>query len=202
MTVHYQSASDRLKLLKKVMMFVDGGYLRQQMNDNLKEAQFLGDPEKSIFEANLQGIFGKSCERFFPNALADLIRIYYYDGVSTDPKHKKIKEYHEKLKKMNMVHVKTIPLIKSSKEKSGYKQKGIDTQISIDMISKAYENHYDVALLLAGDNDFEPVVNAVKNDAGKNVYGIYFSSSYSEHLKYSFDSVYEINKEEALDFLL
>jgi uncharacterized LabA/DUF88 family protein len=46
----------------------------------------------------------------------------------------------------------------------------VDTLIAIDMISKAYENHYDVDILLAGDDDFLDVVNAVKN-AGKRVYG-------------------------------
>jgi uncharacterized LabA/DUF88 family protein len=184
------------------MMFVDGGYLRRQMEDNLKDKLFLGDEKKSIIEANLQDIFGKACEKFFPTTLADLIRIYYYDGTSDDQKHENVRIYHDKLKEMNMVHVKIIQMTKSSKGKTGYKQKGIDTLISIDMLSKAYENHYDVAFLLAGDRDFEPVVKAVKDDAGKNVYGIYFDSSFSCDLKISFDSVFEIIKTEALSFLM
>ena len=201
MTVSY-GFGNRLKLTKRVMMFVDGGYLRRQMEDNLKDTPFLGDVKKSIIEANLQAIFGKACGRFFPTTLADLIRIYYYDGTSDDQKHENVRIYHDKLKEMNMVHVKTIQMTKSSKEKTGYKQKGIDTLISIDMLSKAYENHYDVAFLLAGDRDFEPVVKAVKDDAGKNVYGIYFDSSYSYDLKISFDSVFEIVKTEVLSLLM
>jgi len=192
---------ERRYLIKRVMMFVDGGYLRRQMEDNLSYAQFLGDEEKSKFEANLEEIYKRSCKRFFKNILDDLIRIYYYDGISDDLKHEKIRKYHEKLRNMASVHVKTIQVVKSSKEE-GYKQKGIDTLIAIDMLSKAYENHYDVAFLLTGDKDLEPVVNAVKDDAGKNVYGIYFNSSYSDDLKISFDKVYEINKEEALGFLM
>lgn len=47
-----------------------------------------------------------------------------------------------------------------------------------------------------------PVLKAVKNDAGKNVYGIYFDSSFSYDLKISFDSVFEIVKPEVLSFLM
>ena len=156
MTVSYPF-SHRLKLTKRVMMFVDGGYLRKQMEDNLKDTVFLGDEEKSIIEANLQAIFGKACEKFFPTTLADLIRIYYYDGTSDDQKHENVRIYHDKLKEMNMVYVKTIQMTKSIKEKMGYKQKGIDTLISIDMLSKAYEITMTLLSFLPGTEILNPL---------------------------------------------
>ncbi|MCW4048849.1 MAG: NYN domain-containing protein [Candidatus Bathyarchaeota archaeon] len=195
------SSGAPLTLIKKVMMFVDGGYLRTQMEKNLAGMKFLGDEKMSLYEANLQTIFGKACERFLSSIRADLIRIYYYDGESDDPKHSLIRSYHDKLRMMRDVQVKTIPMIKSSKQ-GGYKQKGIDTLIAIDMLSKAYENHYDVAYLLTGDSDLIPVINAVKDDAGKKVHGIYFESSFSEPLTIAFDSVYSIKRDEAFDLLL
>jgi uncharacterized LabA/DUF88 family protein len=54
------------------------------------------------------------------------------------------------------------------------------------MISKAYQNHYDVAVLFAGDDDFVDVVKSVKN-AGKQVYGVYFDKVTSQELKDSLD---------------
>jgi uncharacterized LabA/DUF88 family protein len=121
---------------KRIMLFVDGGYLRKQMEDNLKNRYFIEDKEKPKFETNLQTIFGKACERFMVDTRADLIRIYYYDGESDDQKHEQIRLYQDKLRSMSDVQVKTIELVKSSKQ-GEYKQKGIDTLIAVDMLSKA-----------------------------------------------------------------
>ncbi len=38
------------------------------------------------------------------------------------------------------------------------KQKEIDVQIAVDMLSGAYENSFDIALLGSGDGDMAPVV--------------------------------------------
>ncbi|UCF13247.1 MAG: NYN domain-containing protein, partial [Thermoplasmatales archaeon] len=47
-------------------------------------------------------------------------------------------------------------------------EKKIDIQIAIDVVSLAYENAYDTAVLVTGDGDFVPVVKKVRN-FGKNV---------------------------------
>ncbi len=195
------SSGSPLTLIKKVMMFIDGGYLRKQMDSNLEGTKFIGDELKPLFEANLQLIFNTACKHFMKNIRADLIRIYFYDGDSDDPKHSTVRAYHDKLRIMRDVQVKTIQLTRSSKG-SGYKQKGVDTLIAIDMLSKAYENHYDVAYLLTGDSDLIPVIDAVKDNAGKKVHGIYFESSYSETLSIAFDSVYQITKDDTLSLLM
>lgn len=75
--------------------------------------------------------------------------------------------------------------LKKTKEKKP-KQKRVDTLIALDMLSKAYENHYDIAILISGDEDHLPVVDAVKN-TGKRVYGVFFESHASSTLKESFD---------------
>ncbi len=36
----------------------------------------------------------------------------------------------------------------------GFKEKGVDVLLAIDMITNAYENNYDIAVLLSGDADF------------------------------------------------
>ena len=47
-------------------------------------------------------------------------------------------------------------------------EKGTDVQLAVDMLTHAFKNNYDVAILIAGDNDFAGAVQAVK-DNGKHV---------------------------------
>ncbi len=47
-------------------------------------------------------------------------------------------------------------------------EKKVDIQMAIDIISLAYENAYDTAVLVSGDGDFVPVVYKVK-ELGKNM---------------------------------
>jgi len=116
-------------------------------------------------------------------------RVYYYDAiipVEDDPKeHSKQKKFFNKFQlNMNLCEVKLGDLVKTSK---GFKQKGVDTLIAIDMITKAYLDHYDIAYLVAGDRDFANVVEAVKNYTGKIVIGVYEPTSVSEELLRAFD---------------
>jgi uncharacterized LabA/DUF88 family protein len=67
------------------------------------------------------------------------------------------------------------------------------------MLSKVYEDHYDIAILVTGDEDLLPVVKAVK-DAGKRVFGAFFEKHISSNLKDTFDLSFEINKDWVANF--
>jgi uncharacterized LabA/DUF88 family protein len=47
-------------------------------------------------------------------------------------------------------------------------EKGVDIQLATDMITHSFKNNYDVAILVAGDNDYVGALQSVK-DNGKNV---------------------------------
>jgi len=49
-----------------------------------------------------------------------------------------------------------------------YVEKGVDTFIVIDMLSHAFKDHFDTAILVSGDEDFAVLVENVK-DLGKHV---------------------------------
>lgn len=49
-----------------------------------------------------------------------------------------------------------------------YVEKGVDTFIVIDMLSHAYKDNYDTAILVSGDEDFAVLVDNIK-DIGKHV---------------------------------
>lgn len=56
-------------------------------------------------------------------------------------------------------------------DKSGndiYEEKGTDVNIAVDMVSLAFQNAYDEAVLLSADTDYEPAINIVRG-YGKNV---------------------------------
>lgn len=70
----------------------------------------------------------------------------------------------------------------------------MDVYIASDMLSKAYENHYEIAVVIMGDRDFLPLVDAVKNLTGKRVFGVVFDKHYTEDLRYAFDKCLIIDK--------
>ena len=58
------------------------------------------------------------------------------------------------------------------KEK-GKRSKGVDLTLAKDLLSHAFWGNYDVAILLAGDGDYVPLVKEVKR-MGKVVYSVFF----------------------------
>ncbi|MDO8563617.1 MAG: NYN domain-containing protein [Nanoarchaeota archaeon] len=65
----------------------------------------------------------------------------------------------------------------------GFEVKGDDIHLANDMLVGAYENKYDTAILVSGDEDFIPVVNTIKVRLKKRVENIYFRKSSSRWLR-------------------
>jgi hypothetical protein len=61
------------------------------------------------------------------------------------------------------------------------------------MLTKAFQNHYDIAAFLGGDDDFIDLIDSVKEVAGKRVYGFYFSHNASKRLLKAFDSKFDLS---------
>ena len=135
-----------------------------------------------------------------------LIRTYYYDGQYPDTNQSQFQEqkkFHDWLDRaMGNFEVKCGQLVKQND--GDWEQKGVDTIMAIDMISKAYRDQYDVAILVSGDADHIPAVKEVKN-SGKQVYGVYFDSdkisqSYSKDLITTLDLGYVLgDKHDGID---
>lgn len=73
-------------------------------------------------------------------------------------------------------------------------EKGIDVNIAIDMLTMAYRNLFDTAILVSGDGDFDKAIKSVK-DIGKHVENAYFKSGHSRQLMKICDKFIEIDKE-------
>ena len=54
-----------------------------------------------------------------------------------------------------------------------YEEKGVDVSLAVDMLTGAFQDEYDVAVLVSSDGDFKPAVEAVRA-TGKRVEYIFF----------------------------
>jgi len=104
--------------------------------------------------------------------------IFLYEGVVYPMSPEKKRWYEELSNRSGYV-------IKASFDKiasSGAIEKKVDINIAIDIISLAYENVYDTAVLVSGDGDFVPAVKKVK-ELDKNVEVWAFRYSLANALK-------------------
>lgn len=73
------------------------------------------------------------------------------------------------------------------------KEKGIDVQLSVDLIRFAFNNSYDIAIIISSDGDYVPAIQLAK-DLGKIIYNAYFVGSESYHIKNVVDKFIPIDK--------
>jgi uncharacterized LabA/DUF88 family protein len=88
----------------------------------------------------------------------ELHNIFLYEGVIY-PLSPEKKNWYKNLSK------KSGYIIRISFDKIAFNnaiEKKVDIKIAIDMVSLAYEDTYDIAVLVSGDGDFVPVVKKIK----------------------------------------
>jgi len=164
---------------RRVMIFIDGGYLRQGLIRKFGKDRFSMEGFQNLLQY-LSGLVG------FGRVQGELIRTYYYDAIVDETEKEKRQEQKSFFSMMRNIPFCTVRLGQLIKTSEGYRQKGVDILMAIDMLSKAYENQYEIAILLAGDGDFISLVEAVK-DAGKRICGAYLKEQVSNDLLESFD---------------
>ena len=137
---------------RRIMIFIDGQYLRK----GLKKAVGTDAINYDNFTDELLTFTGN------PILFPELLRVYYYDAIPNKEDAESIK-YEEQMSYLREILSNAdyeIKLGRMKKLKDGtFRQKGVDVQIAIDMMSKAYLNHFDTAILVAGDDDVLDVVN-------------------------------------------
>lgn len=171
------------RIYKPVMIFIDGGYLRKGFEEII--GRKIGDQPKdfSVLQRNLMQYVSDG------SIVGELRRVYYYDA-TVDPsdspeKYKELDDYFENIRKCDFYTVKLGRMIRTNGD---YRQKGVDVLITIDMLTKAFQNHYDIAVFVGGDDDFIDLVESVKELAGKRIQGFYFPRNTSKRLLNKFDS--------------
>ena len=175
------------KPFERVMVFVDGGYLRELCKKYYKH-------DNIDFEALYHGLIRNFNDYEFNLFQADLIRIYYYDAIVEEghSDYKAQREYFDDIEGEFSYTVRLGRLVKSSKKK--FKQKGVDILMAIDALTKAYQDHYDTGIFFVGDRDFLPLIEAVK-DAGKKTLCYWHTPDSSIDLIRCFDHRIRVTKE-------
>jgi uncharacterized LabA/DUF88 family protein len=116
-----------------------------------------------------------------------LIRTYYYNApVNRQDGEAKYRSQQKFFDKLNHVPYLTVKLGRLERRPGGLAEKGVDIKIAIDLLKLAYDDVYDVAILVSGDGDFAYAVNAVK-DTGKHVEVAYFEAAKLYYLRQAAD---------------
>ena len=112
----------------------------------------------------------------------NLIRIYYYNvPVRRQDGEERYKSQQKFFRKLYDIPYMEIKLGRLERQGDKMIEKGVDVNLAVDMLTLAYKNVYDTAILVSGDGDFAAAVNVVK-DIGKHVENAYFWKGHSDEL--------------------
>ncbi len=150
---------------KKVAIYIDGSNLYYKLKDlDISNTAYFNYGEFSKWLARKRSIISKR----------------YYVGIV------KAKEDNKKGQNLRKQQVRLFNHLKSSNQnftiKQGYlmnndgvyHEKGVDVKIAVDLLVGAYEDLYDVAILISSDTDLIPVIKKIKH-LGKEIEYIGFS---------------------------
>ncbi len=143
----------------RAAIFIDGAYLQTQLKN------FGGEPDYLHIADHLLAPLRSSID-------LDLLRCYYYycpPYMSQEPTEDELKrmEVHEKfVADIQSLGRWAVRLGKLQKRWEGqreiYEQKRVDVLLSVDLVRHAAAGHVQHAILVAGDSDFIPAVQAAK----------------------------------------
>jgi len=162
----------------RVAIFIDGSNLYHALRDNC-----------SRVDLNFTDFTNKLC------AGRPLFRTYYYN-VLQDPNQRpegfrEQQEFLDVLKKTPYLEVR----LGGMKLSQGVPvEKGIDIMLATDLLHFAWNNLYEVAILVSGDGDFAYALQAAKN-MGKHVEVAYFESNISKSMLDVADNRHLLNQE-------
>ncbi len=156
----------------RVMVFIDGSNLYHVMTQNLTRHDLR---------------FGKFSEKLAGSR--SLVRTYYYN-IRQNIRSEEQERFLKSLYDTPYMEVK-LGIVKQRGQ--AMVEKGVDVMIAIDLLKCAYEDLYDTAILVSGDGDFYPAVQAVK-DLGQHVEIAGFDNNISPESSKISDLVIKFNK--------
>ena len=173
--------------MKRVAVFIDG-------NNFYFGLRKLYGKEKSLKNFN----FLKFVDFLAKNE--KVVDIFYYnaqlDREQNPNKYESQKQFFENLKKLPNFHLILCKLLKrniTGTNKFYYIIKEDDIHMAVDMVENAGENKFDTAIVVSGDGDFVPAVEAVKRK-NKEVENVYFKNSSSRNLQKHCSNSFELTR--------
>lgn len=129
----------------------------------------------------------------------ELVRVFYYNApldISVNPKiYWKQQKFFNMLRNIPRVEVILCKQkkVKKAEGKFEFEVKGDDTHLVSDLVGEAYEDLYDTAIIVSGDEDFVSPIKRVRK-LGKKIENAWFSSSSSYNLRNACECSIHLNK--------
>jgi uncharacterized LabA/DUF88 family protein len=122
------------------------------------------------------------------------IRTYYFCSIGNPPRESQVKF----LDKLRTFH---IDVVEKQVKQRGYNEdnkpilveKGVDVALVTTMLSMAYTNAFDVAIIIGGDNDYKQAVEEVKR-LGKRVEIAFFETAIGREFKFCGDDYISLDE--------
>lgn len=163
----------------RIMLFVDGENLA------IRFAKQMNNEEKPPSHVELQRDVYVWSE--FLNRVGEprvpILRRYYYTSVQGDTK--KLDEIRDRLKELGI----EAPRVFKKNKSRGSKR--VDISLTTEMLSHAHRGNYDLAVLVAGDEDYVPLVEAVIAE-GARVVLWFVRSGLSPKLRRAVDHYFDL----------
>ncbi|MHC4405716.1 MAG: NYN domain-containing protein [Planctomycetota bacterium] len=155
---------------KRLMMFVDGENFTIRIQRYVQE---LGQQLKGKHYQDVYYWDGWVEMVMFEQAgyalmKGDVVRRYYYTSATGDPM--TINRIRDELLEQRFS-----PVV--IHKKKGTKAKGVDIALTKDMLVHAFLDNYDVAVLVAGDGDYVPLLEEIKR-LGKRIVVVFFDEKH------------------------
>jgi len=164
----------------RVMIFIDGSNLYHSLKNFFKRTDIdIGKLGKKLLDKRR------------------LVRIYYYNakvGLKEEPqRYRDQQAFFASVSAIPYCELRLGRLVYINWPNAPPYEKGVDIQLATDIITHSFKNNYDVAVLVAGDNDYVGALQAVK-DNGKNVeVALFGKERTSRQLRIAADKVITIN---------
>jgi uncharacterized LabA/DUF88 family protein len=163
----------------RIMMFVDGENLAKRYGAMLGE-------DKPMSHVHYQrDVYVWSPYASRSNGPQDVIRRYYYTSAPGDQPSRDV--IGEALRSLGLEAPRVFHRPKSGRSKR------VDITLATDMLTHAHRKNYDIAILVAGDEDYVPLVEAVKAE-GRRVALWFVPDGLSPALKAASDHYWDIGK--------
>ena len=151
---------------ERVMVFIDGSNLYHVLTENCGRHDL---------------VFSKFVSKLIDGR--DLERTYYYNvrqNASVNPQASA--EQEKFLSSLFETPYLEVRLGVHRRQGGGMVEKGVDVMMATDLVVAAYRDLYDTAIVVSGDGDFYPAVQAAK-DVGKHVEVVAFQSNLSPEVR-------------------
>lgn len=174
---------------KRVALFVDGFNIYHALNKHhYKKYKWL-----NIYSLG---------ESLLSQNVLELKSVYLFTAL-THWNHKKVVKHRTYLNALEHYSVKVVKGTFRKKDKYcplckqksiSYEEKETDVNIALHLLKLAYDNEYDVAMVLSGDSDLVPAIKEVKKRFKKEVFLVIPPQAKAENLKLNSDRHIKLKK--------